>query len=93
MSDKLLNQPLYTLTVGELLALLREELAKNKEVSTHIEPVKYLHSIKELSDLLGCSKATASKIKKSGRIRYRQVGRKLIFNTTEILEDLSKTKK
>ena len=60
-----------------------------KDEKTITEPSKYLHSIKDLSEFLGCSKATAHKIKKSGILRYSQIGRKILFNTQEILEDLN----
>ena len=57
------------------------------------EPTKYLYSLVELSKFLNCSVVTAHKLKKTGKIRFRQFGRKLIFSTSEILEDLAKTKK
>ena len=60
-----------------------------KDEKTITEPSKYLHSIKDLSEFLGCSKATAHKIKKSGILRYSQIGRKILFNTREIMEDLT----
>ncbi len=53
---------------------------------------QFLYSIAQLSEFLGCSPVTAQKLKNSGRIRYRQFGRKLIFNTLEVLEDISKTR-
>jgi hypothetical protein len=51
----------------------------------------YLRSIRELADFLDCSIVTAQKLKNSGKIRYKQYGRKVIFNTVEVLEDLSRT--
>lgn len=57
------------------------------------EGEKHLHSIKELSEFLGCSVVTAQKLKNSGRIRYRQFGRKVIFIASEILEDIGKSRK
>lgn len=58
-----------------------------------LKPDKLLHSIKEGADFLGCSTVTFQKIKNSGRIRYRQIGRKCIFSTKELLEDLAKINK
>jgi len=52
----------------------------------------YLHSIAELARFLKCSPLTAQKLKNSGRIRYKQYGRKCIFNTEEVLDDLAKQK-
>lgn len=54
------------------------------------EGERYLHSIKELSEFLGCSIVTAQKLKNSGRLRYRQFGRKVIFIASEILDDIRK---
>ena len=56
------------------------------------KPARNLYSIKELADFLGCSIVTAFKLKKSGRVRYTQFGRKLVFNSAEVLEDLKKKK-
>jgi len=51
---------------------------------------KYLYSLRELAEFLGCSTVTAQNLKNSGKIRFRQYGRKLIFNTADILEDLGR---
>jgi hypothetical protein len=53
---------------------------------------KYLYSIVQLADFLNCSPVTAQKLKNSGKIRYKQFGRKCVFNTSEILEDLNNSK-
>ena len=53
---------------------------------------KMLHSIKELANFLNCSVVTAQKLKNSRKIRYHQYGRKVVFNTQHILEDLNKKK-
>ena len=78
-----------------LRKILKECLATQYPAPQHPkeqEPIKLLHSIQELASFLGCSNVTAFNLKKSGKIRYRQFGRKLIFNTEEILEDLNKRK-
>lgn len=54
---------------------------------------QYLHSINQLARFLNCSPVTAQKLKNSGKIRYKQFGRKCVFNTVEVLEDLNKVKR
>ncbi len=79
-----------------VMELLKEVRAIKELLGTPTEPehtpTEYLHSIQELANFLGCSAPTAQNIKNSGKIRYKQFGRKLIFSTTEVLEDLSKKK-
>jgi len=49
------------------------------------------NSIKELSTkVLKCSPVTTQKLKNSGKIRFKQFGRKCIFITSEVLEDIAK---
>jgi excisionase family DNA binding protein len=64
-----------------------------KSEVTGPESSKYLYSVRELADFLGCSLVTAHKLKKSGKIRFTQFGRKLVFNTDQILEDLNRRRK
>lgn len=66
---------------------LKGHLPKQEE-NPKLEEQKHLYSISELADFLGCSIATAQKLKNSRKIRFRQFGRKLIFDTNELLEDL-----
>ena len=47
-----------------------------------------LHSIRELADFIHCSTVTAQKLKNSGKIPYRQIGRKVLFDTAEVLKAL-----
>lgn len=54
---------------------------------------QYLYSINQLARFLNCSPGTAQKLKNSGKIRYKQFGRKCVFNTDEILEDLGRNRK
>lgn len=65
--------------------------ATNQEKNSEKEDVTYLHSIKDLAEFLNCSIVTAQKLKNSGKIRYKQYGRKVIFNTAEVLEDINKS--
>jgi len=54
---------------------------------------KTLFSIRELSEFIGCSTVTAQKFKNDGRIPFRQVGRKVMFDTCEVLKAMDQTKK
>jgi excisionase family DNA binding protein len=49
-----------------------------------------LHSMKELADFLGCCVQTAQKMKNDGRIPYRQIGRKVLFDKDEVLKAMEK---
>ena len=53
---------------------------------------EYLHSINALAKFLDCSPVTAQKLKNSGKIRFKQFGRKCIFDAAEVLEDLARQK-
>ena len=53
---------------------------------------KSLHSIRELAAFIGCSRSTAGKIKKSGKLRYYQINRKLLFFTADILSAMEQGK-
>ena len=86
-----LNQPAYTLTVRELIEIINCKTQAEPSPAPQQEKPQYLYSIRELADFLHVSAVTAQKIKNSGTIRYTQVGRKLIFNTLQIMEDLVKT--
>jgi excisionase family DNA binding protein len=61
---------------------------KYRDFETQPAPAKNLHSIQELADFLGCSTVKAQRLKNSGKIRYYQSGRKVIFKPDEILQDL-----
>ena len=54
---------------------------------------KTMHSMLELSEFIGCSTVTAQKLKNEGRIPYRQVGRKVLFDSFEILKAMEQGKK
>ena len=53
---------------------------------------KYIYSIQGLADFLQCSIVTAQKIKNSGRINYQQIGRKVIFEESDVLKSMSVNK-
>ncbi len=54
---------------------------------------KMLHSIRELGYFIGCSSVTAQKLKNEGRIPFRQIGRKVLFDTAEVLKAKEQHKK
>ena len=76
-------------TRNELREILSECLANRnpaQQVIAPPDPPNLLFSIHELASFLGCSDVTAFKLKKSGKIRFKQFGRKLVFNAAEVLE-------
>ncbi len=58
--------------------------------NTEPESQRLIYSIKDLAEYLGCSPVTAQRLKNSGKIRYRQFGRKVVFVPAEVLEDLGR---
>ncbi len=64
-------------------------MAKYMSVLPIVVEKKYIHSIRGLADFLQCSIVTAQKIKNSGRIPYKQEGRKVIFEGGEVLAAMS----
>ncbi len=82
-------------TPEQLKQILKECLDEFVPIPTPppSSPVKYLYSINALADFLNCSPVTAQKLKNSGKIRFSQFGRKCVFKTDEILEDISKLNK
>jgi hypothetical protein len=50
---------------------------------------KYLYSIKGLAEFMQCSVVTAQKLKNSGRIPYKQVNRKVIFDCEAVIAAIS----
>ena len=59
----------------------KNEIAENK---------KFLYSMQELADLLGCSHVTAQKIKNSGKIPYFQAGKKVIFDVEKVMKAIER---
>lgn len=82
----------------KLVAMI--EYAVNKAFAANQNPTseppperKVMHSMQELSDFIGCSTVTAQKLKNEGRIPYRQIGRKVMFDSSEILKAMELRKK
>ena len=67
-----------------VMSALKELQPTVKAEPVRTEP-KYIYSIKELAGLLNCSIPTAQKFKNEGKIPYKQMGRKLIFEVNEVL--------
>lgn len=81
------------ITPEQLESIIDRCLQKISAQSTpETKPTKHLHSIVELAEFLNCSVVTAHKLKKSGAISFVQYGRKCIFSTSQVLEDLAKVK-
>jgi len=75
--------------IDERLQRIEELLSTIKKHPVEIgkaESQKPIYSIRELAAFLGCSVTTAQKLKNSGRIPFRQFGRKIIFDGKEVLE-------
>ena len=65
-------------------------LIEKAEVQT--TEARILHSIRELAEFLGCSTVTAQKFKNKGWIPYRQIGRKVLFDTNEVMKAIERKK-
>ena len=86
MIQVLLNETELANIVKKAVA---EEMAKTTQPTPEAQP-KTLHSIRELADFIGCSVVTAQRYKNDGRIPYSQVGRKVLFNTADVLKAIVK---
>lgn len=72
--DSLANKPLAAMTVGELFEIARQYKLDEKQSTDNAQivmrvvdqPPRRAHGIEGLRKLLGCSRATACRIKKSG---------------------------
>jgi hypothetical protein len=68
---------------------LKESRLSVQPESFPLTKPKVIRSIRGLAILIGCSKSTAHRIKASGKIPYFQIGRKLIFNSVEVLNAIA----
>ncbi len=82
-----LNKPLYALTVGEFIKLMKDTAAsllpKLPEPKPHDQEEHF--TIEQLRKFLNCSKVTLHNYKKKGMPYYR-IGRKLLFKKSEVLD-------
>lgn len=91
MESNLLNKPLWQMTGEEFLELNRQSRMEAETPAIVIEgqpTKKYVYGIAGIARLFGCSKPTANRIKKSGKIdaAIKQIGRKIIVDAELALE-------
>jgi len=79
------------ITVSEAVKKEIEPILTKREPEPLAE-TKYLYSIKELAEYLHCCVRTAQNMKNSGLLPYKQIGRKVIFNSSEILKAMEPKK-
>ena len=84
------NKPLWQLTVGEFVDIIREHVPQTEPKKEK----KYVYGIEGIAEIFNCSRATAQRIKNSGRIdkAISQVGRKIMVDVDRVIE-LNKLKK
>jgi excisionase family DNA binding protein len=80
---------LLTVSLDELKTIIREAVKESIPAKQDPETTQYFYSIKELAAFLNCSLVTAQKLKNSGKIRYKQFGRKCVFSSAEVIEDIA----
>lgn len=95
--NDLSNIPLWQLTVQEfenLMGRILSEFFQHDEMSAR-DPPRLVHGLDGLCKVLGCSKSTAMRLKKSGILDEAmvQTGRKIIIDAEKALEILSNHKK
>lgn len=82
------GKPLFTLSIEEFIALTRsvvaDILAEQKPNNGEIKEISECFDISELANFLHCSKVSIHNYKKAG-LPYYKVGRKLLFNKSEVL--------
>ena len=74
-------------------AVNRAFAANTKVTQEPAQESKTMHSMRELSEFIGCSTVTAQKLKNEGRIPYRQIGRKVLFDSFDVLKAMEQVKK
>lgn len=81
---------LSDITVGDFIELQNQ--IKNEKFNQPKQNSNFIYGLKGLAKLLGCSRATASKIKNSGKIddSYWQEGNIIVFEKSKVLELLGK---
>lgn len=92
-NKKKLNRPLWQMTAGEFLDLLKENNVAEpvkEETQPQVEnkEKRYVHGIQGIATLFNCSIATANRIKSSGKIddAITQMGRKIVIDADLALE-------
>lgn len=86
--------PIAMLNVGQLkyiLSLKEQPIIEKKDYVT--DDNEYVFGIAGLAKLLNCSKPTAQILKSSGKISFKQTGRKIVFDKNQVLQEISFNKK
>jgi len=86
------NTPIWQLTVAELIEVMKEALQPQTVIQ---QPEKrFVHGLEGIAQIFGCSRTTASEIKKSGLIdeAITQVGRTIVVDA-ELALQLAKSRK
>lgn len=97
MNDNNLDKPLALMTVREFLEVIdANKENENLDVTTQTcaavvignDDKRYVYGIDGIARLFGCSKPTANRIKKSGKIdgAITQIGRKIVVDADKALE-------
>ena len=90
--SELISKPLWQLTAEEFLFLSNNaspvETSKKSNEVLDTTSRKYVYGLAGLANLLGCSKGTAGRIKKSGKLApaIKQFGRKIIIDADLAIE-------
>lgn len=84
-----LNKPLFQLTAGEFLLLLKESVSEQPKQEAQ---KRLVYGIAGIAQLFGCSKTTANRIKASGKIdeAITQCGRMITVDADLALQLLNK---
>ena len=70
-----------------LRKVIREELEAMPKSETQLPgEERYLRSMNELAEFLGCSVVTAQKFKNEGLLPFVQTGRKVMFDKVELMK-------
>ena len=92
MTKEQLERPAYTLTVGELVNIIVENLPKNSVVKI-TEPRQAIKGIHALAKYLGVCAAKAQALKNSGVLPYFQNGRIVLFDCDKVDQVMHTMKK
>ena len=93
MNELDLNKPLFQLTAGEFLHLLKQSIAMDGDEPQQEEAHKRLvYGIAGIAQLFNCSMTTANRIKASGKIdaAITQCGRMITVDAALALQLLNK---
>jgi len=86
-----INTPIWKLTVRELRDIIdrvTQENINSLVLPKQAENDEYIHGLKGVAKLLGCTISYVSRLKSKGLFEgaYVQRGRKIVFNKTKVLE-------